>query len=108
MRYSAPAKPFKFDKSDPGREYDLLRAIVIFRLYGNYGHRLCKVKQTLKFARLDLPQYLKLKKDYPHINISTVEALSERYKYNIKIWCKNSTQSTPQLMYKTSSNFGKL
>lgn len=96
-------KPFKFDKSDPGRQNDLLRGIIILRELKRFNYEPDKISDAVKGARKDLPQYSKLAKKYKKITIDNIEDIAKNEKVNIKIYYRDNAREDFKLQLQTKN-----
>ena len=81
-------KPFKYDKSDPNRDFDLLRGIFITKEIARKRNKKTKIRSIIQIARRDLYGYSKLKKKYPVINLDTIEKIASETKIKIFVFLK--------------------
>lgn len=97
-------KPFKYDKSDDKRIFDLIRAIIIFKECQKINFNDKKLLSTIRLSRLDIPQYIKLKKKYPIINLVTLKRIARDFNFNVVIWTKVSSRAKPEKVFETKDN----
>ena len=86
MQTTHDLKPFKNDKSDPNRYFDLLRGIIITKEIDR--NKKTTVKNCINLSRKDIPQYMQLKKKYPVINLDTIEKIARETKIKIVVYLK--------------------
>lgn len=97
--------PFKHDKSDVERKFDLIRGFILFKEYIRMRSNSTNIKDVISNARRDLPQYLKLVKRYPLINMQNLNRIADYFKIQIVMWTKNTARSEPLQTYKTDTKY---
>ena len=98
-------KPFKNDEHDKHRQYDLLRAVVIFRELIRIKFNTSKLQNSITNVRRDIPQYAKLLRKYPTINLCSLNEIAKSNRFKIIIWTKNSSRSKANKVYETKNSF---
>ena len=96
-------KPFKFDKSDDERYYDLLRGIIISKEIIRKRLRSVnsRIDLAIEDARKDIHQYAKLKKKHPVINMETLDQIASANKIKIVVCFKLNARSGIENEYET-------
>jgi len=97
-------KPFKYDRSDDQRIFDIIRAIIIYKECKKINFNGKKILGTIRGTRLDIPQYIKLKKKYPIINLDCLERIARDFKLKLVIWTKVSSRAKPEKVFETQDN----
>ena len=72
-------KPFKYDRSDDQRIFDIIRAIIIYKECKKINFNGKKILGTIRGTRLDIPQYIKLKKKISNYKFGLFGAYSARF-----------------------------
>ena len=97
-------KPFKYDKSDPNRYYDLLRGIFITKEIKRKRNTKSTIKKCLQMARGDLYGYAKLKRKYPIVNLDTIEKIASETKIKIIVLLKQANVDEATHGYETKND----
>ena len=91
-------KPFKFEK-DIERKYDILRSVILENsISGLYRDQQALINDRFSRARKDTSGIENLKKDFPTINTSSVEDLSQRFNVEFKFYTQKSSRFSPVLV----------
>ena len=102
-------KPFKYDKNDVTRQYDLLRGFILFKEYirrtKNGKCTTTSIALTMHRARLDIPQYQKLRKQFPTISVDSLNVIADYFSIKINIWFKASSRADAEKCFETTTQY---